>query len=78
MSSSTRAGKFNRGSNAGTATCGTCGRIRQKANMERVGGMPICNDCWDMAGDENAVQDGYMTAAEFEARWGSYQTKYGI
>lgn len=72
-----KAGRFDRGRNAGTSVCSVCGRVRQKANMERDGGPDaICRDCWDEAGDANAVSDGYMTEADFVARYG-HPSGYG-
>lgn len=63
-----KAGKFNQGRNAGTARCGECGNLRQKANMARDNGpLAICNDCYDKAGDANSVADGQMTEAAFVA-----------
>ena len=29
-----------------------------------------CQDCYDKAGDENAVSDGNMSEEEFAAKWG--------
>jgi len=70
----TQTGKFNKGRNAGTATCEACGAVHQKANMgtmvTRTTG--VCKPCFDKAGDDNAVSDGQMTCPEFYARWGEH------
>lgn len=68
-------GQFNRGQNAGTARCGECNTLHQKGKMQRIDNMTtgyICEPCWDMAGDENSVSDGYMTCVEFIARYGKH------
>lgn len=68
-------GKFNKGQNAGTAKCGDCGKTFQKGNMQRLDNGTTgynCNRCFDRAGDENAVADGYMTCADFKARYGEH------
>jgi hypothetical protein len=45
--------------------------------MERVNsGNDICRDCWDLAGDENAVLDGYMTEEAFFARYGKHSDDF--
>jgi len=70
-------GKFNEVTNPGTAICVICGRRRQAANMERRhSGNDICRDCYDMAGDENAVMDGLMTEDEFFTRYGKHSEDF--
>lgn len=65
------AGKFNRDNNAGTAVCTVCGQRKQKANMERTNAPEaICTRCFNKAGDENSVSDGYLAETEFVERWG--------
>lgn len=48
-------GTFNKGKNAGTATCVECGQRRQKANIDPSTG--LCPDCYEQAGLENEHQD---------------------
>jgi hypothetical protein len=64
------AGTFDRKNNNGTARCVECGTLRQKANGEYAGGTFHCNPCYERAGDENSVADGWMTEADFVAKYG--------
>ena len=64
-----KAGTFRRGTNAGTAKCAECGRTRQRANMANE---LTCVDCYERAGDDNAVADGQMTVAAYHERYGEH------
>jgi hypothetical protein len=67
-------GKFDKGQNAGTARCGWCMKLHQKGVMQTWDTATgyVCNPCFDEAGDENSVSDGYMTCAAFQARYGKH------
>ena len=66
-------GKFTAGHNPGTGTCVVCRRTRQMANIATdTGEGLICVDCFDKAGDENAVADGDLTTADFHKRYGTH------
>ena len=59
--------RFAKGS--GCYTCSCCKKLTRstgRGDNENVG---LCADCYDRAGDENAVSDGTMTQAEFDKRW---------
>lgn len=73
------AGTFNRGSNAGTARCRECGELRQRANID--GSTGLCSGtrkdgktpgCYDKAGDNNSVADGWLTPAEYHETYGEH------
>lgn len=69
------AGTFKKGTNAGTAKCTSCGQTRQRANIAmqtEPNGDGLCNECFNMAGDENMVADGNMTCVEFQAIYGQH------
>lgn len=55
-----RAGKFNRGSNRGTARCTLCKALKQRANIE-AGCGNLCNDgplsCYELTGADNEHSD---------------------
>ncbi len=60
--------KFQKGS--GCYTCDSCGKLTRstgRGDNEHAG---LCARCYDMGGDECAIQDGMMTAEEFRAKWG--------
>ncbi len=60
--------RFQRGS--GCYTCSSCKkktRATGRGDNEHAG---LCAECYDRAGDENAVSDGLMTEQEFASRWG--------
>jgi hypothetical protein len=62
-----RNNRFAKGS--GAYTCSNCGkktRSTGRGDNEHVG---LCADCYDCGGDENAVADGTMTQADFDAAW---------
>ena len=68
-------GTFKRGTNAGTLRCADCKRTFQSANID--GSTGLCTfdrdgviNCYEKAGDENAVSDGLMTDDEFWAKYG--------
>lgn len=50
---------FQRGS--GVFTCDACGR---RARVVDQSNDQICQQCWDLAGLDNSVNDGAMTLAE--------------
>jgi ribosome-binding protein aMBF1 (putative translation factor) len=58
--------RFQRGS--GCYTCKSCGKKTRKTGDGAELG--LCNRCYEMAGDENAVADGQMTQEEFNQKWG--------
>jgi hypothetical protein len=49
--------KFYRGSSV--LTCRVCDR-----KTRDIGNGDICEECWELAGIENEISDGYATAAE--------------
>ncbi len=62
-----KANRFQRGS--GCYTCAVCKKLTRstgRGDNEHVG---LCAYCYDKAGDENAVSDGHMTQAEFDAKY---------
>lgn len=56
--------RFNRGSS--TYLCDVCGRRTRYTGNQSVGSK-LCADCWDLAGLENEVSDGYRTLDETKA-----------
>jgi len=63
-----KASRFQKGS--GCYECRNCHkktRSTGRGDNENVG---LCERCYDMAGDENMIQDGMMTHEEFAAKWG--------
>ena len=66
MATSNRS-KFQKGS--GCYTCKCCGKLTRSTGRGDNEHVLLCATCYDMAGDENAVQDGLMTEEEFKARW---------
>lgn len=65
--SAKRNSRFQRGS--GCYTCGVCGKRTRSTGRGDCEHVKLCVDCYDRAGDENAVLDGQMTREEFDARW---------
>lgn len=59
--------KFQRGS--GCYTCSVCKKLTRSTGRGDNEFAGLCERCYDMAGDENAVTDGDMTTEEFEAKW---------
>jgi hypothetical protein len=60
---------FRKGS--GQYKCTVCGKETRSTGRGDNEHNRQCERCYDMAGDENAVTDGDMTAAEFEKKWGA-------
>lgn len=60
--------RFNKGS--GCYTCQSCGKKTRDVNREE-GAARLCSDCYEKAGDENAVTDGLMTQQQFDSKWSS-------
>lgn len=59
--------RFVKGS--GCYTCKDCGKKTRSVgngDNEHIG---LCVRCYDKAGDENSVSDGYMTQEQFDAKW---------
>ena len=52
-----------------TFNCDVCGRLTRQTDAQSVGSR-LCPQCWDLAGIENEVQDGYHTAQE---AWGKVE-----
>lgn len=52
---------FQRGSS--TFPCGTCNRLTRYTGSQSLGNK-ICPQCFELAGIENEISDGYCTAAE--------------
>ena len=60
--------RFQRGS--GCYTCLCCGkRTRSTGNRDNEF-VELCVRCYEIAGDENAVSDGWLTREDFIERWG--------
>lgn len=60
--------RFQKGT--GCYKCRSCKKLTRstgRGDNENVG---LCERCFDMGGDENAVLDGMMTVEEFEQAWG--------
>jgi hypothetical protein len=47
----------------GTFPCGVCGRLTRHTGVQSRGN-DICPQCYDLAGIENEISDGYCTQAE--------------
>lgn len=54
--------RFERGM-GGAYTCDCCGR-RTRYTGEQSMGSKTCPECWELAGIENEVSDGYKTVRE--------------
>ena len=63
---------FERGS--GQYKCRFCHK-QTRATDRDAANVGSCARCYDMAGDENAVLDGQMTQAEFDAKWNAPEEK---
>lgn len=63
----TRRNRFKRGS--GCYTCTSCGRKTRATGRGDNEHVSMCAECYDKAGDENAVADGIMTEEEFNKKW---------
>lgn len=50
-----------------THPCDVCGRITRETNAVSVGSK-LCPQCWDLAGIENELQDGYRTPQDAQAQ----------
>lgn len=64
----TKANRFKKGSG-----CYECRRCHKKTRSTGRGDNEyalLCERCFDISGEENAVQDGEMTREEFKERWG--------
>ncbi len=59
--------RFVKGS--GCFTCQGCGKVTRSTGRGDNEHARCCERCYDMGGDENAVADGDMTQAEFDAKW---------
>lgn len=59
--------RFQRGS--GCYKCAECGKLTRSTGRGDNEHLRLCADCYDKAGDENAVMDGQMTQDQFDARW---------
>lgn len=62
-----KASKFQKGS--GCFTCIGCDKKTRSTGRGDNENSRLCERCFDMSGDENAVSDGDMTRAEFDAKW---------
>ena len=60
--------RFRRGT--GCYTCSSCGKRTRNTGDQSLGST-LCPRCWEESGDENMVQDGMMTQAEFDVKWRS-------
>ena len=60
----------------GCFTCISCGKKTRQTDDPDAASMKMCNRCWQMGGDDNAVSDGDMTEDEFFAAWGEHSTWY--
>lgn len=58
---------FKKGS--GCYKCDCCGKLTRSTGRGDNEQVKLCADCYDCGGDENALSDGTMTQAEFDARW---------
>jgi hypothetical protein len=54
----------------GCYVCVSCGKKTRATGRGDNEHVRQCARCYDMGGDENAVQDGMMTVEEFVALWG--------
>jgi hypothetical protein len=54
----------------GCYECGVCGKKTRSTGNGDNENAKLCVECWEKAGDENAVMDGLMTQADFNARYG--------
>lgn len=48
----------------GVGTCAGCGRRYRPTQGQHASGSELCDDCWELAGLENEVADGYYTGEE--------------
>jgi hypothetical protein len=62
--------KFAAGTNRGTKVCGDCGKRTWESRIEPSSG--LCVECYNRAGDENSVADGYLSCATFVERYGQH------
>lgn len=60
--------RFQKGS--GCYKCIACGKLTRSTGRGDNEHCRLCERCYDMAGDENAVSDGDMTVEEFTKKWG--------
>ena len=67
-----QANRFQAGS--GCYTCKSCGKRTRDTGGDNTD-LEMCRECYDRAGDENAVNDGQMTQAEFDAKWADGSAK---
>jgi hypothetical protein len=58
---------FQRGT--GRFTCTSCGKKTRATGHRDNEYVGMCRDCYERAGNENAVSDGQMTQAEFDAKY---------
>jgi hypothetical protein len=49
-----------------TYKCDTCGRLTRNTGVQGLG-CKLCPQCFDLAGIENEISDGYCTLAERRA-----------
>lgn len=61
--------KFHRGSSV--FPCSVCGRKTRDTGVQSAGNK-ICPQCFDLAGIENEISDGYCTQAERQAEIDAY------
>ncbi len=52
-----------------TYKCTLCGKLTRSTGRGDNENLKQCVDCYDKAGDENAVTDNLMTVEEFKAKW---------
>ncbi len=64
--------RFQKGS--GCYTCKNCKKQTRSTGRGDNEHCSLCERCYDMAGDENAILDGDMTREEFVARWNQQPT----
>jgi hypothetical protein len=59
--------RFQKGS--GCYTCKVCGKRTRSTGQGDNEHVRLCVNCYEKAGDENDVTDGYMTQEEFDQKW---------
>ncbi len=59
--------RFAKGS--GCYTCVSCKKRTRSTGRGDNEHLRLCERCYEIAGDENAVLDGQMTQAEFDRKW---------
>lgn len=64
--------RFIKGS--GCYKCACCGKLTRSTGRGDNENVDLCERCYDIGGDENAVSDGHMTQDEFDAKWPKEET----